>query len=470
MTQRGFLLQFFGAAFAIISGHSVGREGPHVYLGAAAASLFGQRLDLPNNSIRTLVACGTAAGIAASFNTPLAGVIFALEVVMMEYSVASFIPVILAAVSATALSNAVLGFDPAFTPPDFTFANLAELPIVFVLGIAAGSLAVVFNLLLHRISAHSQTIPIWWRMLLAGVLMGCAGLLLPEVMGIGYDSLSRALLGEYGVLFLLLLIGVKLLATTTCIGLGVPGGMIGPTLFLGGCLGSLTGLLAGYWFGVDTPVGFYALLGMGAMMGASLQAPLAALVALVELTQLSGTIMPGMLVVVVASLTASEFFHQESLFITMLKSAGMDYQASPVLQALRRTGVASVMNANFVRTTEEISLDSVRTLLASQPDWILVDVSDKPGFLLPAVDLARALNSLEEELEEPAEHRIDLSGIPAERLELAPVELKATLQEALEIARETQSDALYVKRMTAPGIERIYGILTRGRLESAYGF
>ncbi|MGD2083433.1 MAG: chloride channel protein, partial [Chromatiales bacterium] len=167
LTLRGFLLQFIGAAVAIVSGHSVGREGPHVFLGAAAASLLGQRLALPNNSIRTLVGCGTAAGIAASFNTPLAGVIFALEVVMMDYTLASFIPVILAAVSADTISILVFGADAAFRVPAVRLGTLAELPVVLLLGIAVGALAAAFVQLLKLTTVYSQRIPYVWRTSLA---------------------------------------------------------------------------------------------------------------------------------------------------------------------------------------------------------------------------------------------------------------------------------------------------------------
>lgn len=143
-TPRAFLLQFFGAAIAIIGGHSVGREGPHIFLGASSGSLLGQAFALPNNVTRTLVGCGTAAGIAASFNTPLAGVVFALEVVMMEYSVASFIPVILAAVSATTLSNQVFGDHPAFIVPSMQNASVTELGLVLMLALLAGACAAAF--------------------------------------------------------------------------------------------------------------------------------------------------------------------------------------------------------------------------------------------------------------------------------------------------------------------------------------
>jgi H+/Cl- antiporter ClcA len=142
---RNALAQFFGAALSIISGHSVGREGPSVHLGAASGSQLGQWLRLPNNSNRTLVACGIAAAIGASFNTPLAGVIFAMEVVMMEYSLASFAPVILAAVSATTLTQAVYGAMPAFTiPTTLHLGSLLELPYVVLMGMVLGSLAALF--------------------------------------------------------------------------------------------------------------------------------------------------------------------------------------------------------------------------------------------------------------------------------------------------------------------------------------
>ena len=158
----------FGAALAIIGGYSVGREGPHIFLGASSGSMLGQRLSLPNNVTRALVGCGAAAGIAASFNTPLAGVVFALEVVMMEYSVASFIPVILAAVSATTLSRLVFGDDPAFAVPVMEMGSLHELLLVLVLGVLGGAVSAGFIHAVQTIARRSRGLDIWWRMLLAG--------------------------------------------------------------------------------------------------------------------------------------------------------------------------------------------------------------------------------------------------------------------------------------------------------------
>ena len=463
---RGFLLQFVGAATAIISGHSVGREGPHAYLGAAAGSLLGQKLGLPNNSIRLLVASGVAAGIAASFNTPLAGVVFAMEVVMMEYSVASFTPIILSAVSATVVSNLVLGDQPAFSVPVLTMGSLNELMIVFLLGLAAGTVSAGFIHVLRRVAARGSGIAIWWRVVIAGVAVGLCAMVVPGVMGIGYDTIDRAFVGELGIGLLAILLVGKLVATCASIGLGVPGGMIGPALFIGAMLGSLTGLFAEALMpGTSSSVGFYVLLGMGAVMGASLQAPLAALTAMLELTHIPMIILPGMLAVVVAGLTASELFKKESVFVTMLKASGMDYDAHPVLQSLRRAGVASVMSNSFERVPLLLPVERAREIVSRGVAWLLVDRESRPALVLRALDLAR---HLQKEKTVDAEAAVDLSAIPAQRLQVSPVHLQATLHEAYELMEQDGIDALYVERMTAPGIKRVYGILTPEMIESAY--
>ncbi len=464
LTLRGFLLQFVGAAVAIVSGHSVGREGPHIFLGAASGSLLGQFLTLPNNSIRTLVGCGTAAGIAASFNTPLAGVIFALEVVMMEYTLASFIPVMLAAAGATALSYAAFGPEAAFHVPELGSITLSELPLVVLLGIVAGIVSTLFIHLLQQMAERFKTVPFWWRTTVAGVLVGLLAILVPEVMGIGYDTVNGVLLGEVGMAMLAVLVLFKLLATVSSVGLGVPGGMIGPALFIGASLGGLVAQVVTLLFpGVQLDAGIYALLGMGAMMGASLQAPLAALTAIMELTHTPQIIMPGMLVIVIAGLTASELFRKESLFITMLKASGMDYDANPVMQALRRMGVASVMTRSFIRSSSVVSREQAQTLLLQQPEWILLSGEDRnPVALMAAVDLARFLQEADDS--EP----VDLLSIPARRMNVAAINLQATLQEALELLNRRTVEALYVERMTAPGIRRVYGVVTREQVDSAY--
>ena len=465
-TWRAFLLQFFGAALAIIGGHSVGREGPHIFLGAASGSLLGQHLSLPHNVVRALVGCGTAAGIAASFNTPLAGVVFALEVVMMEYSVASFIPVILAAVSATTLSRVVLGSQTAFSWPDMHMGPLPELSVVLLLGIAAGVASAVFIQGVKVVAHRSRDVPIWWRMPLAGLLVGAIGWQIPEIMGIGYDSVEVATRGSYAIAMLALLMVAKLTATSLCIGLGVPGGVIGPALFIGTMLGALVAELAALTpFGLEGDVGFFALLGMGAMMSGSLQAPLAALTAMLELTDNPEIILPGMLAVVVAGITAKEVFGKDSLFVTMLQANGLDYAASPVFQALRRIGVAGVMNRSFSRVDQRVSRKRAREILDKAPAYLLIDRGREESVLMPAVELAKFIEmpGVDEQVDD-----IDLLSIPADRYDIEAIDLQANLQEAWMAFEKGSAEAMLVRRMTAPGIYRVYGILTRDTVEKSY--
>jgi H+/Cl- antiporter ClcA len=466
LNLRELLLQFFGAAAAIIGGYSVGREGPHVHLGASSGSLLGQWLKLPNNSIRTLVGCGTAAGIAASFNTPLAGVIFALEVVMLEYSIASFIPVILSAASATVVSIAVFGNETVFDIPPMELSDLADVPLVILLGLVVGTLSAAFIQSMQLVAGVGRRFSLTQRFTAAALIAALFAILLPEVMGIGYDSVNAALLGDIGLVMLALLVAGKLLATSLSVGLGIPGGMIGPSLFIGAVIGALVANLFAM-AGLEVDVGFFALLGMGAMMGASLQAPLAALTAIMELTHSPGIIMPGMVVIIVASMTASELFRRESLFISMLKASGMDYSTSPVLQALRRIGVAGTMNKSYARTSAEITPEEAQALLRENPAWLIIDGEKAPRALLRAADLAVLLESGQGDGETPPES-INLMEIPGQRFDIAPIHLQASLQEAQEVLNETRAEALYVQRQTAPGIHRVYGILTRDMIESAY--
>ncbi|EXJ13474.1 Chloride channel protein EriC [Imhoffiella purpurea] len=465
LTLRGLVLQFLGAAIAIVSGHSVGREGPHVYLGAAGGSLIGQWLSLPNNSIRTMVACGTAGGIAASFNTPLAGVIFALEVLALEYSITGFIPIILAAVSANAVSVAAFGSAPVLRVPPFLLTSLSDLLPVILVGLAAGAVSAAYIEALQRCARFGKRFAYPWRIALAGLSAGICGVLFPEVMGLGYDTLRDLLTVQVPWTFLALLLTMKLIATSTSVGFGIPGGTIGPAIFMGAVIGSLVAGLSGLLVPIDSAhTGYYALLGMGAMMGASLQAPLAALTAIVELAHSPGVIMPGMLAIILAALTTSQVFRRDSLFLSVLRANGLDYRANPVVGILRRSAVGGVMNTNFRRQPAVIAREAAERLMEEGPDWILIDTEDGPTLLMPGIAIAAYL------AQEPEGEEIDLLAIPADRLELAPVHLQATLQEALDILRSRGADALYVSRPIAPGIDHIYGVLTKGRIESAYRY
>jgi len=458
---KNLLAQFFGGAAALICGHSVGREAPSIHLGAAAASLCGQFLKLPNNSIRTLVACGTAAAIAASFNTPLAGVIFAMEVVMMEYTIAGFTPVILAAVAATVMSRAVFGAESVFLVPQSTLISMWDLPYILVMGVCLGALSAFFVAAIRFFSRLASRVPVAIAVIAAGTLVGVVAIEIPAVLGMGYDTVNAAILGELAVGSLGLVLLAKLIASSICVGMGIPGGLIGPTLVMGAMVGGLFAYGGDYIPGMRSEHGLFVMLGMGAMMSAALQAPLAGLLALLELTGNPHLILPAMLAVVSANMTAKEIFKQDSVFTMLMRDAGLDYRNDPISQSLRRIGVASVMNRNFVESEADIDLEAARGLLAGTPQWIIVLDGDENRSLLPASDLARFLTDHDPDT-------VHLMEIPAQRRELAPIHMQASMQEARVALEDFGVEALFVRRQIAPLTYRIFGVLRRQDVESSY--
>jgi CIC family chloride channel protein len=473
ISLRSAIVQFACGVLTVVSGQSAGREGPAVHLGAACSSLMGQWMRLPNNSIRTLVACGCAAAISASFNTPISGVIFAMEVVMMEYTIAGFTPIILAAVSAAVVSQVVYSSEPAFSVPALTMNSLLEIPWILVIAVIIGVAAALFIKLVDVMGRFHQR-PVLLRLCVAGLLMVPFAVLIPQTMGIGYDTVNDTIHGHLGF-WLLLIAGIaKLLITSTTIGLGMPSGVIGPTVFMGATLGAAMGLIgAKIAPELASSVGFYAMLGMGAMMGAVLQAPLAALMALMELTRNPNIILPGMLIITTSSLVTSEAFGRKSLFLTLLKSQGLSYQNSPVIQALRRVSVAAIMDKSILRIQRRLTPEQARKILKSEPKWLVIDGSKGPTSLMPAVDLARFLEDSEKRLkteDRTLPEQIDLMNIPANRRNLTPVQYQATLEEALYEFDNSNAEALYVQRHVAPMIQRIYGVVLKSDIDSYYQY
>jgi H+/Cl- antiporter ClcA len=458
---RNVVVQFFGGALALITGQSVGREGPSIHLGAGIASLSGQWLRLPNNSIRTLVACGTAAAIAASFNTPLAGVIFAMEVVMMEYTIAGFIPVILAAVAATILSRAVFGAASVFYVPQLDLASMWDLPYIVLMGVCLGALSAYFVAAIRYFTRLAAKVPVGVAIPLAGVLVGVIALEIPAVLGMGYDTVNAAILGDVAIGTLVLILFAKLIASSACVAVGIPGGLIGPTIVIGAMVGGVFAYGAEHLPGLSSAHGLYVMLGMGAMMSAALQAPLAGLLTLLELTANPHLILPAMLAVVSANMTAREVFKQESVFTMMMRDAGLDYRNDPISQSLRRVGVASVMNRRFIESGIEVDVAAARKLLADTPQWIIVRGKKDERTLLPAADLARFL-------EDHEVATVNLLKIPAQRRQLAPIHMQASLQEARVTLEQSNAEALYVRRQIAPVNYRTFGILLRRDVESNY--
>ena len=482
--QQGYLplknaiAQFIGASIVLISGQSIGREGPGVHLGATTGSILGRYLKVPNNSTRTLVCCGVAAAIAAGFNTPLAGVIFAMEVVVMEYTIIGFTPVIIAAVTATTLTRAVFGDSPALVVPPFDLVSLSELPLIALLGIFIGCISAVFTQMTLFMTDAWKGKSIILRMSIAGLIVGFISLFVPQVMGVGYDTVNSALIGQIGLMSLILIVGAKCIASSVACGLGIPGGLIAPNLVIGACAGGAVALVAQNFFPGIGYVGFYATLGMGAMMGATLQAPLAALIALLELTANQSIILPGMIAIISAVLAERLIFKKPSIYRLLMMARGLDYRNNPMSQALRRTGVASIMERNIVQQGETITLSKAEKILENEPRWIAVLTQNGQASLIPGNDLVNHIqevkrlyqdepteDTISEDKIELGDTVIDLLTFPAMRQTASKVTTIDTLQEAYTVMQNQDMDVVYVSGAHGRTQKKIYGIVTLEHIE-----
>jgi len=336
----------FSAAISAVSlgsGGSAGREGPAVHLGAAIASQISRLLNLPPRGAKILLACGAAAAVAASFNAPVAGALFAFEIVLGHYAIRSIAPVAIASVTGALISRAHLGASPAFAMPALSPASLWDFPGVIGLGIAAALLAAVFvKTAVHaprlvRERAEKIGLPLWALPPIGGVGIGAIALLAPEVLGVGYEATANALSGNYAILFLLMLVVLKTLATGITLGFRFGGGVFSPSLYLGAMLGAAFGGLLAMTGAETAGVPFYAVVGMGAVAGAALGAPLSTTLIVFELTanyeaSVAVLIAVSLATVLSQSLAGGSIFHLQILRRGLDLSRG---QARVLLQTIR---------------------------------------------------------------------------------------------------------------------------------------
>ncbi|MFT7654621.1 MAG: CIC family chloride channel protein [Candidatus Azotimanducaceae bacterium] len=388
---------------------------------------------------------------------------FSMEVILMEYTIAGFIPVILAAVTATLITQLVYGSSSAFAMPvDTVMSSFRDIPLLVLEGIILGVIAAIFVRLieyLHRIAPPQ----FWLRFVCTGFITGLLAIISPEILGVGYDTVNSALNDEMFVTLLILVCALKILASATTIGMGMPVGVIGPTLFIGATAGGVLAYIGDLAYpNLASSSGFYVVIGMGAMMGAVLQAPLAALLAVIELTQNTAIALPAMMVIIIANLTASQIFGVKSIFITQMEYLGLEHRQNPLSMHLNRASVASIMSRSFERVAVDLDIDTVRAKINQKPTWLLVDVEErKPGFIMPTLDVIAYLENSKPE-------RVNLKEIPATRKDVTSIMLQATLKEALDVMNETGHESLYVNRISAPMIDSVVGIITRQDIESYY--
>ncbi len=347
---RVVIAKMVASAISIASGGSVGREGPIVQIGSALGSSIGQWLRVDERRLRTLVGCGAAAGIAGTFNAPVAGALFAVEIILSDFRVTQFSPIVISSVAGTVVAHFFLGDDPAFIVPAYQLVNTAELFAYALLGVLAGLAALVFVRLLYLSEDLFDAVPVWppMKALVGGAVVGVIALWFPEVFGVGYEAIGEALNGNMVWHLLLALVGVKILAVSITIGSGGSGGIFAPSLFIGAMVGGTVGtIITAIWPGATAGPGAYALVGMAAVVGATTHAPITAIVIIFELTSDYGIMLPLMISCTIATLLASSLQHA-SIYTMKLLRRGVDIYKGHDISVLKHLAVRDAMRRDFV--------------------------------------------------------------------------------------------------------------------------
>ena len=353
------------SAVSIATGGSVGREGPIVQIGSAVGSSLGQLFKVSGNRIRTMVGCGAAAGIAATFNAPIAGSIFAIEIILGEFEIATFSPIIISAVSATAISRHYLGDFPAFILPTYELNSPLEFPLYALLGILCALVAVGFTLFLYRAEDAWDAIPFpeYLKALVGGFIIGCMGLLFPEILSVGYGAIDMALTIKMTWWFMALLVMLKILATSITIGSGGSGGIFAPSLFMGAMAGGFFGSVVHSVFpAVAASPGAYAVVGMGAVVAATTHGPLQAILIIFEMTGDYKIILPLMITCIISCLVARRLCG-ESIYTFKLIRRGINIKAGKEVNVLRSISVKEVMNPEVETIPESLTIGKLAEMI-----------------------------------------------------------------------------------------------------------
>jgi chloride channel protein, CIC family len=348
ISPRAAIAKPLSAAIAIGTGGPFGAEGPIIVTGGAIGSLIGQVLPVSPSERKVLLAAGAAAGMAATFGTPLAAVILALELLLFEFSTRAFIPLVVSAAVAAGVHSAIFGAGPLFAVPAHDYAGLDKLPFFAVLGLLCGLLSAVVTKGLFAVERGYRRLPIseFWHPVIGAVVFALIGLIEPRALGVGYDVIGDVLAGRLA-LGVLGVVGVaKLLAWWVALGSGTSGGTLAPLLLIGGSFGGIAGALAERAVpALHLTPGAVAVVAMAAVFGASTRATFASIVFLFELTGDYSVILPLMVASVLASLVTSAI-STDSLMTEKLRRRGLRVHTDYEVDVLRTTSVREVMSAD----------------------------------------------------------------------------------------------------------------------------
>ena len=379
MRFRDGLSAAFVSVVSLGIGASTGREGPMVHLGASIAGGVTRRLGLSPHLARTLLGCGVAASVAASFNAPIAGVFFALEVIIGHYALSAFAPVVIASVAGTVICRAHLGSQPAFLLPQFGAHSLWEIPAFMVLGAVCAGIAIVFMWSIFYAERVTDSLPVpnWLKPAAGGLAVGAIAVEFPQVLGVGYEATDAALNELFPLWLLLMLIPLKTAATAISLGCRFGGGVFSPSL----CIGAMTGgafriIAASVFPHLAASHGAYAIVGMSALAAATLGAPISTILIVFELTgdyQITVAVMlaTSIATMIVQQAQGRSFFHWQ------LENRGLNLRGGRARHLLQTLTVRDVLAEDFDKIPEHTSIPDIKTMFSRQPHSTVVVVDNE---------------------------------------------------------------------------------------------
>ncbi|MFH1003608.1 MAG: chloride channel protein [Chloroflexota bacterium] len=394
---RVSLVKALASSICIGSGGSVGREGPIVQIGSSFGSSIGQWLKLPDENVKVLVACGAAGGIAATFNAPIAGVFFALEVILGRVVTRRFAYVVISAVVADSIAQVFLGNTRAFDIPAFGVVSAWEFSFYVVLGILAALTATAFTRVLYWCEDRfdSLKMPGYLKPALGGLAIGVIGLYSHDLFGVGYEGIAKALSGQLGILMLLLLFTLKIAATSLTLGSGGSGGIFAPSLFIGAMLGTAVGSAFGLVFpAITAPPGAYGIAGMAAVFSGAARAPFSAILIIFEMTGNYAIILPLMTAVVISTIV-SRAISRDSIYTLKLLRRGVDIEQEDITDVMRTVTVKEAMTKDFPTVPATMKVDGLISLFqkSGHHGFPVVDKNGLLAGVVTQVDLERQLEA-----------------------------------------------------------------------------
>jgi len=399
---RNALIKALSSLLTISTGGSIGREGLITHLAATAASKCGQLAKWQPYRLRLLVACGAAAGIAAAYNAPVAGAVFAAQIVLGNFSMNLFAPLVFASVVATMVSRSFFGIEPQYqVPTHLEFTHVSQLPWFLLLGLFAGMLGAAFLKLLRNSELLFSRVPqpLYVRMALGGLIVGAIATGFPQVWGNGYSATNQILHGQYTLVFLLGLFVAKLLATLMTVGSGAVGGVFTPTLFLGAGLGGLFGMtLHAADFAGSLPTAAFALVGMGSVLAATTHSPLLAMIMVFEIS-LNYTLMPPLMVACVVATLVARRLHPDTIYTEPLRQKGLETEReSGQLGTATQQTVGDLMRDPVPPLKQTATFHEIADRFLTSPNNFLpvVDGDSRLVGMVALQDLKEYLNASQE--------------------------------------------------------------------------